>query len=148
MTVRPLVVGLGSSHGDDQAGWLVVERLQKRGLSSATTRIAGNPTELWDCGDRDCDLLICDACSDGMSPGTLRRWQWPRDPFPAGYGGTHDFPLCEVLTMGAGLGCLPAHATVWTISGESFQPGANPCEAVRVSAFTLADRLWESFFHA
>ncbi len=61
---RPLVVGIGSPHGDDQAGWLLIERLSSQVSSQVRLRTASVPHNLIDWSD-DCDALyIIDACDD------------------------------------------------------------------------------------
>lgn len=127
---RTLVVGLGSSHGEDQAGWLVADQL---------ARLAGRPDSLPDCTVRRAliplDLLdwlggverlvLCDACEAIDEPGRLHRWTWP-DPAIAGCRSltSHDFDLSNVLQMAAVLGQLPREVTIWGIelSSSPVQP--------------------------
>ena len=52
MTV-PLIVGLGSHHGDDQAGWLVIDRLQERGYPTSRLVRLRKPADLLDVFDAE-----------------------------------------------------------------------------------------------
>ena len=49
MTRRPtLVVGVGSHHGDDQAGWLVADLLAASASEDVAVRKAKTPAEILD----------------------------------------------------------------------------------------------------
>lgn len=143
MTSPSMIIGLGSAHGDDQAGWLVIDRLRERGYPQELARAIGNPSELWTWCQRDQTLTICDAILDDGPAGSLKQWDWPTQPFDARFSGTHDVPLAEVLALGAELGLLPACAAVWSICGTAFEPGTAPSSAVAQAAEQLADRLFE-----
>jgi hydrogenase maturation protease len=145
---EPLIVGFGSPHGDDRAGWCVVEQLLAAGVSGRLVRIARTPADVWDWCDPHRELTLCDAIADGAPPGRVRRWTWPDDSFPARYAGTHDLPLSEVLDIGASLGCLPERVTICTISGAAFVPGSEPSPAVLEAALQLADELRGALCHA
>ena len=59
---RTLVVGIGSPHGDDQAGWLVVERLRDLlPKSSAEFHVAQSPTDLLNWLEDHETLFLVDA---------------------------------------------------------------------------------------
>jgi hydrogenase maturation protease len=138
-----LFVGIGSPHGDDQAGWFVADHLQRRvnSLGDVLVRRAVVPLDLLDWLDGVDHLHLCDACQSGAAPGKLLRWQWtaahdrPHDknaswPFN-GLGalrsaGTHDCGLGQTLFLAERLKRLPAEVTVWGIEGRSFEP----CESV------------------
>ena len=50
---QPLIVGLGSHHGDDQAGWLVLEQLQARGYPASHLFRLRKPADLLDVFDAE-----------------------------------------------------------------------------------------------
>ena len=56
-------VGVGSSHGDDQVGWMVIQKLQEGSSGdSFDFRKAKSPADILD-WIQDCErLVICDAC--------------------------------------------------------------------------------------
>lgn len=83
---RVLIVGIGSAHGDDQAGWLVIRQLQElltaddgrgiRGTSNAVSefaelsvecRQAQSPVDLLDWIEGHETLHIVDACDSALS---------------------------------------------------------------------------------
>lgn len=72
---RILVAGLGSPYGDDQAGWLVVEKLalQCREDPDIMVRRASIPLDLLDWMEGVDVLPICDACEATESQVTLHR---------------------------------------------------------------------------
>lgn len=143
MTSLPIIIGLGSSHGDDQAGWLVIDRLHQRGVPETSARAIANPSELWTWCQRDRPLTICDAILNGAPVGSAKQWSWPSKQFDDRFSGTHDLSLAEVMTLGAELGLLPTTAIVWTITASACVPGTGPSPSVSRAAEVLADRLYE-----
>lgn len=73
---QPFVFGLGSHHGDDQAGWLVVDLLQARGYPSNRLARLRHPADLLDWIDRADSVVICDACAGRDDVGAIRRMHW------------------------------------------------------------------------
>lgn len=154
MTAGPLIVGLGSPHGDDRAGWLVIDELHRRGVAPAAARIAHHPSDLldWlpDFNPPPCPLVICDAAhaeaGAGMDePGACRDWSWPRRRWPVEVmRASHTLPLEDVLQMARTLNLLPEEVIVWTIAGTKFDPLSEPQDAVRHAARELAIQLLQS----
>jgi hydrogenase maturation protease len=147
MTTTVQILGLGSPHGDDQAGWLVIDALQNRGVSLVVAACLRSPDELLDRCDATHQVVLCDACVDHGEPGTLARWNWPETPLPSRRNGTHDLALGDVLTLGQTLGIGPQTVTLWTITGCRFEPGQPASAAVQQAAVQLADLLlqeWQS----
>jgi hydrogenase maturation protease len=136
----PLFVGVGSPHGDDQAGWIIADQLRSHvdSVSDVVVRLAGVPTDLLDWLDGVDHLHLCDACQTGVPPGTLRRWEWPitenarssdkNGPRPIGsFGalrssGSHDWGLGQTLQLAERLRRLPPRVTLWGIEGRHFGP--------------------------
>lgn len=148
MPIRPLVIGVGSPHGDDQAGWLVVGELQKRGWDMTEARQISQPIDLLDCLPTDRRLLLCDAAG-GPTPGNCRTWIWPMQLLPTRKrGGTHDLTLPDVLEYARGLKMLADSAELRTIDGTTWTPFSEPCNAVRNAAHLLATQLHEESKHA
>lgn len=142
MTNRTLFVGLGSPHGDDRAGWLVMDRLRDCGVAATDAVALQSPDEIWQHSTADRELAICDAAVDLGDVGTICRWVWPGVRLPEGRHGSHDLPLHEVLVLGQTLGMCPANVVIWTITGGCFVPDAEVSPAVRAAAVSLADSLW------
>ena len=113
-----LVAGLGSPHGDDQAGWLVAERVgeQFRSHPDVVVRRAIIPLDLLDWLE-DVDVLhICDACETTQRHEKLQRFAWNGGqlmasdiPHAVGIdsfnrvpsGPREERPVADILTRGA-----------------------------------------------
>lgn len=145
----PLIVGLGSPHGDDQAGWLVIDCLHALGVERHVAKKAAHPGDLWSWGESGRGLTVCDAGQIAGQPGRIGRWTWPEDRLEhARLGGTHDLPLADVLTLGRQTGCCPAVVEIWTIEGGQFAPLGPISPTVADSARRVAESLWRELSHA
>jgi hydrogenase maturation protease len=142
-TVRPrLILGLGSPHGDDVAGWLTIDALHRHGVPRSAARRVSDPTDLWNWVMLETDLLLIDACTGTGPVGTLRKHDWPQMVLPShGPRNSHRFPLGEALALGRTLQLCPATVTVWTIEGQRFDPEMTPDAAVAAAAERLAESL-------
>lgn len=137
-----LIVGLGSSHGDDRSGWLLVEILAAEGLGPWQVKRASHPHQLLDWLEGVDRLIVADACQPAGSPGTLRRWSWPSpEILRLRSAGTHDFDLATVLELAECLGGLPAEVTIWSIEAASCQPNSPLSEAVESRIPELARQI-------
>jgi hydrogenase maturation protease len=131
MMPRTTLVGLGSFHGDDRAGWEVVERLARE-RDSLTCKVLRSPGELLDVLEGAERLVICDACAPNVSPGSVHCWHWPADEFLCRRAsGSHDLPLADALRLAEQLGRLPPSVMVWGIEGANFRPGSTMSPAAR-----------------
>jgi hydrogenase maturation protease len=141
-SARILVAGLGSAHGDDQAGWLVAENLasQCQGSQEITVRKASIPLDVLDWLEGIDILHVCDACEATPGHGNVHRLELiggqiirlDRNPNPEMHTtlqslrsrGSHDFGLPDVLRLAAEIKQLPKQVIVWGIAGTDFQPRA------------------------
>jgi hydrogenase maturation protease len=140
---RSLIVGLGSSHGDDQAGWLVIDFLLSLGAHEHSVRKAAHPADVLSWARADLSLTICDAGYPHGQPGRVGRWSWPTDTLEASrLCGTHDLPLADVLALGRETGCCTNHVEIWTIEGVAFDAMTAATPAVLESALQVAERIW------
>lgn len=116
-----LVVGIGSSHGDDQAGWLVVDSLSKAHAQFyINVRKAQSPADVLHWLEDIDRLIICDACRGLDRVGTVRRFPWPAIELQtATFSGTHDLSLTAALTLAEHLGRLPGEVEIWAVEGAA-----------------------------
>lgn len=153
-----LVVGIGSSHGDDQAGWLVADLLQQQldraqgVLPDCRIRKAAVPLDLLHWLDGVAELIVCDACvSEDPDAGvqTLRLTLDDSGHLQAGLRtgtpeaprGSHGFGVMEVLRLlQKTRGCLPV-TTLWLIPGKSYSPGSEVSEAVLEAVIQVAQEV-------
>ena len=148
---RMLLAGVGSPHGDDQAGWQLVELLQQRQVPQLELVRLAKPIDLLDhlgtsAGVAMAELLICDTCRGAGPAGSCHRWTWPDADMPRmRWSGSHDFPLPAVLALADRLGRLPAHVTVRAIEGHNLDAGAPMStevqQAIQAWAASLAAEL-------
>lgn len=147
---RPLVVGIGSPHGDDQAGWLLIERLAKE-VDQAYLRKASVPHNLIDWTD-GCDALhIVDACDSGRHVMRIELSDETHldqiDKLMHGHS-SHHFGISQVIELGRLLEKLPRRIVVWAIPGESFGPGQTVSDLCQQQIDRCADLLSAELVHA
>lgn len=116
---RTLIVGIGSPHGDDQAGWQVAERLVGTfDQAEVDVRQIASPAKLLDWLEGVERLVICDACRGLGQVGQVRRWKWPAAELQeVAWSGTHDVSLPAVLRLADRLERLPAEVAIWAVEG-------------------------------
>lgn len=120
---RSLVVGIGSAHGDDQAGWQLIDALKARKLASSQLRKASVPHHLMD-WLADCDSLhVVDAWEgDGavlrldVSGGCITCSRKTRS------SNSHQLSIGGVIELADSLGLLPERVMLWAIPGQAFGP--------------------------
>ncbi len=141
--ILPFVVGLGSHHGDDQAGWLVVSRLKQLGYPSPKLASLLHPAEMFDVIDAEQPLAICDACLGNDAPGSIRCFSWPTDKVVYERASvSHDLSLGDVMELGRELRCLPQQARIWTVNADSWSAGSEPSLEVQAATIRVADAIW------
>jgi hydrogenase maturation protease len=137
-----LLVGLGSPHGDDRAGWHAAGALASPSVGGLCVRTASSPIEILDWLDGQRRLIVCDAAVGTGRAGELARWTWPDQRLAAlSFRGTHDLPLVAVLELAGRLGRLPPEVVVWTIEAQSVEAGAELSPDVESALPTLVARL-------
>jgi hydrogenase maturation protease len=120
-----VVVGLGSPHGDDQLGWIAVDRLQPLLPADSIGHKIGAPIELVDCLHGHETALIIDAAAPASRPGTHRSFLWPCSDLTSGAAwSTHGVGLVEALRLAEALGRLPRRVQIDTIEAGDTTPGA------------------------
>lgn len=142
MTAKTLVVGIGSPHGDDQAGWRVIESLRTFSELAVDLRIAAVPHDLLDwLAGRD-ELHIIDSLAGVSEPwaGVCGQWRMERDTFGAIHfrsacgcdfletqdriASSHGIALLETLALASTLQLLPDRVHLWVIPGFDYRPQA------------------------
>lgn len=158
---KTLVVGIGSAHGDDQAGWLVAEQLAvTQGLPlEIDVRKASVPLDVLNWLDDVETLHVCDACyseargvpmylfrlsENRLIPVPMESGQHSLSFESLHHGGSHDFGLPEVLRLAAATGQLPPHVFVWAICGSAFLPDDTMTEQTLVAVTETVRRLCEA----
>jgi hydrogenase maturation protease len=141
---RTLLVGIGSPHGDDQAGWQIADRLAA-GLSNddIVIRKAASPAALLDWLEEHVErLIICDACRGLGALGESHRWSWPAEELmAASWSGTHNISLPSVLQLAERLGRLPPTVVIWSMEGRIGDALANMSPEVSSALPRLVDEI-------
>ncbi len=150
MTGNTLIVGLGSSHGDDQFGWQVAAQLSRAPAQpSIAVRRARSPAELLDWLEGVERLIVCDACENQGAPGRLHRWQWPAaEVGRVRSSNSHDLGLAAVLTLAETLEHLPTEVLVVAAQGRQFEPAAPMSNEIEIAAAQAAEQLREELMRA
>ncbi|MCA9061189.1 MAG: hydrogenase maturation protease, partial [Planctomycetaceae bacterium] len=135
LTPRVLIVGIGSPHGDDQAGWIAIQTLRKQIAEVVLTRCdlktATVPLDLTDWVSDVGELHVIDAADMNVKCGGFVRMDYA--PQHAGgeslsvlrsarEEGVHGFGLLAVLQLMQRTGRLPRKVILWAISGQDFSP--------------------------
>ncbi|MFP4635589.1 MAG: hydrogenase maturation protease, partial [Nitriliruptoraceae bacterium] len=109
--MNTLVVGLGHpDRGDDAAGWLVADLLERR-AQLTVRRLCADPstllTEPWWLEARR--VVLIDAVRTGAEPGTVHRFDLDEllDASPVTGAGTHDLGIATTLRLARSLDRLP-----------------------------------------
>jgi len=131
-----VIAGFGSPHGDDRAGWQLIERMRDRGDVRVRLAAIREATELLDMLD-DCRMLIVvDACCSGGQVGTVTQLKWPDPRIELHHShSTHGLGVCGVLRLAERLGRLPRETYVYGIEIADWAPGHEmTCEVLKAVA--------------
>lgn len=135
-----MVAGVGSPHGQDLAGWLVIDALEEdlQGYPSSMVLCVKlqTPIDLLDRAALGSDTgsseepiwILIDACV-GIDPGAVRRWRWPEIPGePATRSSTHALGLIDTIRLAESLGILAKKVWIYGVSVEDLQTSVGRCK--------------------
>ena len=145
---KTLFVGIGSSHGDDQIGWLVVDEVEKL-LNGAACRRAATPAELLNWIDGIDELVLCDAVVSSRPAGCVDSWTWPSPQLVrVSFQGSHDLSLVATLEIAEELGRLPPQVRIWGVAISSATPMECISSEIIESVPGIAKRICQERCHA
>ena len=137
-----LIVGIGSAHGDDQAGWRLIDELTAKETTGAELRKASVPHDMIEWMNHIQSLHIADACDShtdvqrlDLSNGDLACSR------NADSRSSHQLGLSHVIGLIDSLGRLPKQVVLWAIPGERFQPNGELSDACINQIRRCADRI-------
>ena len=119
------VIGVGSSHGEDQLGWLVVESLQQiLGERESIVYVLCDRTVFdWMLLKQMDQCLFVDAVVSGAKPGTLHQIDLNSGEAEASRSASsHGFSLLDAVALARSLGQFPDHAMLYGIEIGQWQP--------------------------
>ena len=122
---RCAVIGIGSSHGEDQVGWLVVESLQQiLGEQDCIDYVLCDRTVFdWMSLKQMEQCLFVDAVVSGAKPGTLHQIDLnsgQTESFRS--ASTHGISLLDAVALARCLGQFPENAMLYGIEIGQWQP--------------------------
>jgi hydrogenase maturation protease len=131
---RAWVVGLGTTFGDDRAGWEVVAGLGERLPAGVRCGHSSDPLAVLD-APPGCELMVViDACQGAGPLGSVHRFVWP-DPRLVTVGGvsSHGVGLAAALELAATLGRLPPKVVILSVEGTRGDSGPGLSSAVEAA---------------
>lgn len=137
---RTVVIGLGSPHGDDRAGWALVDLLGPHPGPDAEAAAVSEPCRLLDHLDNCDHLILVDAARGGQAPGTVRRLTCPGDDLLTSLGrSSHGLGLGAILALGEALNRLPPRVTIFGLEAGDCAPDGDLSAAAAVALPVLRD---------
>jgi hydrogenase maturation protease len=138
-----VVAGVGSAFGDDQAGWRLVEMLERRPNLPARLVKIEELTKLLDALDGCGKLVVVDACRGVCRVGAVTRLKWPNPRIAKRHGhSTHGVGVNDALQLAERLGRLPNDVVIYGIEVGDCIPGQEICHEVLQSVAKLENVIW------
>jgi len=133
--MNALVLGIGSSHGDDALGWRVAARVARQTGAAVRCETLSHPTDLIDRLDGGDRIEVVDASANLPGNALVHRLcctgdDWHRWAECAATG-THDFGLADTLRLAHALGHRLDHVSIWLLAAQRFGPLAPPSDLSR-----------------
>jgi hydrogenase maturation protease len=148
-SMTPMVIGIGSPHGDDRAGWEVVERLGAQPRPYCQLRTAAVPHDILDWLQPEIvthlvDANHCDvaeigcyqvryAAQDATDIRLVSNTGQAAEQLELRSSSSHHFDLMSTLRLAAVLKVLPVCCTLWTVPVVA--AGKNGAVHPRTTAF-------------
>lgn len=137
-----MIAGMGSPHGDDQAGWEMARQIEQRNYNHVCVKLARTPADLLDWIEPAMDLLICDACQGAGETGSVHQWEWPSGQLEKiRWSGTHQMSLTGVLALAEQLERLPKQVRIWGVELQSNHSGETLSAAVQAGVSTVVESI-------
>lgn len=144
--MKTLIVGIGSPFGDDQVGWLVIDKLEKEFSGSDSISLfksKGNGTD-WFSEINDHQLLIfIDAVMSGKEIGEISEIDInDSTSIPAiPQNTTHSISLADSILMAKNIGMLDIPVRVFGVEAKSGNSLVNISSNVKQSIPELVEKI-------
>lgn len=150
---KPLVIGIGSPHGDDVAGWEAVSYLSNLHPTLAEYHTAAVPHDLIDWISPDRPLHVIDglhAETEHWQCHTITNLTADTKPFITNLASasSHQIDLLAVLKLADTLQRLPAQLCLWTIPIRETRAGVPMRPETGQLVQQLAQALGQHLSHA
>jgi hydrogenase maturation protease len=140
-----LILGAGNPfRQDDAAGLQVARRLRARVPAGVTVIEAeGDLVSAIETWREEEEVVLIDAMSSGVRPGTVLRFEAHDRPVPASFSNssTHSFGLAEAVELARALGNLPPRVIIYGIEGKDFAAGEGISNEVEHAVGEVVERV-------
>jgi hydrogenase maturation protease len=147
-----LVIGVGSPHGDDRAGWEAIDRLKTQLPSDVSLRKAASPLDILDWLEVDVETHLVDASAAISSKTRWEKFEWPfaalsfiKTLCPAS---SHGIELDQALRLALELDRLPNRIAVWGIHASSSAAVGSLSEETAQAVEACVEALLKELDHA
>jgi hydrogenase maturation protease len=141
---EPLFIGLGNRfRGDDAAGLVCAELLKETCAAGSVITFEGEPLDLIELWQGAAEVVLVDAVSSGVAPGTIHHFVIGTVPLPANLFqlSSHAYSLGQTIELARALAKLPARLTVYGIEGSSFAMGEELSSEVSKAIIQLVEQI-------
>jgi len=139
------VIGLGSPHGDDQAGWQVIRNLEQIDLPDNVELLSlDRPGPALTSYLKDVEIVILiDACDAGWAAGTVQEFSLPTllDCAELQSGSSHQFGVAETLMLSHTLNTQLPDITLYAIQLSELSPLSPISTTVYKSLLSLTHKI-------
>lgn len=143
--MRIKVIGLGSPHGDDQAGWEVIRLLQQNDLSEAIrTEALDRPGPALTNYLNDCDLaILIDGCDAGWPPGQWQQFNLNQllECAELQGGSSHQLGVADSLQLAVTLAMELPEVIVFPVQIQHSQPMTPPSTTITRSCAEISAKI-------
>ncbi|QDU98870.1 hydrogenase maturation protease [Lignipirellula cremea] len=136
------IVGVGSPHGDDRIGWIVVNQLQANPPSACDLAIVSNPMQIFEHRPSPARMILIDACRSGARPGSITRLCWPDTRIAARHSASsHGLGVWEAILLAQQLGDLQGELVLFGMEILQADPLAEVSAALMQRLPTLCNNV-------
>ena len=147
-----VVLGIGSTHGDDQLGWAVIDKLS-RSETRAVLRKIRHPIDILPWLESSAQVHVVDAAIGLPDVASIQRLDFVNPHHRSriqeiSFAGTHDAGLYPALMMASALGMRTDQVVIWLGHASKFQPMSAMSEKTRASVQAMILPLTQSLCDA
>ena len=142
-----LLIGVGNEYRrDDGVGRWIAQKLRAKYIPNTTiTEESGEGASLMDAWKGADAVILFDAVSSGVAPGTIYRLDAHVQPIPQQFFhySTHAFSVAEAVELSRALNQLPPRFIVYGIEGKTFASGVGLSWEVETAAQEVVERVMQ-----
>ncbi len=143
MATRARIIGVGSDHGDDCVGWILLQRFLRNPSTDIVASQVRNPLDMLAEFDGTPRVYLVDGCVTGAATGTLSRLRWPDARILSRHRrSSHALSVADALRLAESLGTLPRELVVFGIELGSVSAGCGPSAAVAHRLSDIQQVIW------